>query len=70
VFISRALLDSLVNRIKLVKPQVAEKVEMALLTAMQRGQLQGKVNEARVKELLEGVGGAQATKSKVVVSML
>lgn len=56
-----------INRIKLVKPESADKVEMALLTAMQRGQIKGKVDDARVKELLEQVGGMQARTSKVVI---
>ncbi|MCD6575806.1 MAG: DNA-binding protein [Nanoarchaeota archaeon] len=43
------------NRVKLVKPEIAEKVENALLQAIQMGQIKGKINEAQIIDILNEI---------------
>lgn len=43
------------NRVKMVKPDVAEKVEMALIQALQMGQITNRLSDEQLKEILEQV---------------
>jgi len=43
------------NRVKIVKPELAEKVEIALLQAVQMGQLKEIINDAQLKNILSEV---------------
>jgi len=53
------------NRVALVKPDVAAKIEMMILGAVQRGAIQGRVSEAQVIGMLEKVGGGTAAGPKI-----
>jgi programmed cell death protein 5 len=43
------------NRVKMVKPEIAEKVEMALIQALQMGQIKNRLSDEQLKEILEEV---------------
>ena len=43
------------NRIRTVKPQLAERVEMALIQAIQMGQIKGQISDLQLKRILEEV---------------
>jgi programmed cell death protein 5 len=43
------------NRVKMVKPDVAEKVEIALIQALQMGQIKNRLSDEQLKEILEEV---------------
>lgn len=43
------------NRVRTVKPQLAERVEMALIQAVQTGQIRGQVSDTQLKRILEEV---------------
>jgi len=43
------------NRIRAVKPQLAEKVELALIQAIQMGQLRENITDAQLKKILDEV---------------
>ncbi len=43
------------NRVKLIKPELAEKVEMALLQAIQMGQIKEQITESQIISILEEV---------------
>jgi hypothetical protein len=58
-----------VARISLVKPDKARAVEDMLLMAARRGQIQEKVSEARLIELLEQVSEQTEKKTKVGKAM-
>ena len=44
-----------INRIKLIKPEVAEQVESALLQAVQTGQIKDRITESQVVLILDEV---------------
>jgi len=56
------------GRIKLVKPERAAEVEGRLVALAQGGQLQSKVTEAQLKELLGAVAERDGGAEKLVVS--
>jgi len=43
------------NRVKLVKPEIAEHVEMALLQAIQLGQIKESITDEQLKKILEEI---------------
>ena len=43
------------NRVKLVKPDIAEQVELALLQALQAGQIRERVTEVQLKQILQEI---------------
>ncbi len=43
------------NRIKMVKPEVAEKVEFALIQAVQTGQIKDRINEKQLVSILKEI---------------
>ena len=43
------------NRVKVVKPELAEKVEVALLQAINAGQIRGQISESQIMAILEEV---------------
>lgn len=53
------------KRVAIVKPQIAESVQNALLGAAQAGQLGAAVSEAQVMEMLEKTGAQKAAQVKV-----
>ncbi|GBG27750.1 Programmed cell death protein 5 [Hondaea fermentalgiana] len=55
------------KRVGIVKPDVAEKVQMKLLNAARSGQIQEAVNEERVKTMLEEESRLKAAASKVTI---
>ena len=64
---SREALDRL-NRVKLLKPKIAESVENKLLGAARAGQItRGKVDESLMKNLLETAVNSRVAITKVTV---
>lgn len=58
----------LVSRIALVKPERARETEDIIIQAAQTGQIQGQVDEERLKQLLEKLSeNEQGKKTKVTV---
>ena len=60
---NQLLSDEAANRlgaIRTVKPDRAEKLETIIITNAQRGQIQGKVSEAQLLDLLEQVSAIDA----------
>eukprot|EP00462_Mataza_sp_D1_P000361 CAMPEP_0175089928 /NCGR_PEP_ID=MMETSP0086_2-20121207/1053_1 /TAXON_ID=136419 /ORGANISM="Unknown Unknown, Strain D1" /LENGTH=110 /DNA_ID=CAMNT_0016362481 /DNA_START=56 /DNA_END=388 /DNA_ORIENTATION=+ len=54
------------SRISMVKPEQSEKVENLIISMAQSGQLQGKIDENKMKQLLEQVGGGgEAAPAKI-----
>jgi programmed cell death protein 5 len=43
------------NRIKVVKPEIAEKIELALLQALQLGQIKEELSDEQLKQILQEV---------------
>jgi programmed cell death protein 5 len=43
------------NRVKLVKPDTAKQVEMALLQALQAGQIRDRVTDVQLKQILDEI---------------
>ena len=43
------------NRVKLVKPEVAEKIENALIQAIQAGQIRGQITEQQIISILNEI---------------
>ena len=43
------------NRVRVIKPELAEKVEMALLQAIQAGQIKNRISEPQIIKILEEV---------------
>lgn len=43
------------NRVKLVKPKLAEKVELALLQAIQTGQIKDRITEQQIIKILDEI---------------
>lgn len=43
------------SRVKLVKPEIAEQVEMALIQAIQLGQIRESITDAQLKAILEEI---------------
>lgn len=43
------------NRIKMVKPEVAEKVEFAIIQAVQTGQIKDRINETQLVSILKEI---------------
>ncbi len=43
------------NRIKMIKPEVAEKVGFALIQAVQTGQIKERINEAQLVSILREI---------------
>ena len=44
-----------INRIKLIKPEIAEQVESALLQAVQTGQIKDRITESQVVLILDDI---------------
>ena len=43
------------NRVRIIKPELAEKVEMALLQAIQAGQIRNRISESQIIKILEEI---------------
>lgn len=59
-----------VSRIALVKPERAREAEDIVLQAAQTGQIQGQVDEDRLKQLLEKLSENEGNKPKVTVRVI
>lgn len=53
--------------IRLVKPERADRVENMIISALQSGQLSGRINEEQVKSLLETVVEQTRKETKVTI---
>ena len=55
---SRVLTKSAIERLgrlKMVKPEVAEQLELFIVQLYQQGQLKSMIDDAQLKEILEGI---------------
>ncbi len=54
------------NRVRMVKPETAEKIQFAIIQAVQSGQIKEKINESQLIGILKEVNQNQNKQYKII----